>query len=105
MLGTALGAGGGQHSAGRFDDALGIAIYGMFIAIILPPAKENRVVAGVVVLSMVLSALFTYLPVLCNISSGFRIIVITLITAGGAALLFPIPDEPAEPEKEMPHEG
>ena len=57
------------------------------------------------VLSMVLSALFTYLPVLCNISSGFRIIVITLITAGGAALLFPIPDEPAEPEKEMPHEG
>ena len=84
---------------------LGIAIYGMFIAIILPPAKENRVVAGVVVLSMVLSALFTYLPVLCNISSGFRIIVITLITAGGAALLFPIPDEPAEPEKEMPHEG
>lgn len=86
-------------------NALGIAIYGMFIAIILPPAKENRVVAGVVVLSMVLSALFTYLPVLCNISSGFRIIVITLITAGGAALLFPIPDEPAEPEKEMPHEG
>ena len=54
---------------------------------------------------MVLSALFTYLPVLCNISSGFRIIVITLITAGGAALLFPIPDEPADPEKEMPHEG
>ena len=90
VLGTALGA---------------AAIYGMFIAIILPPAKENRIVAGVVVLSMVLSALFTYLPVLCNISSGFRIIVITLITAGGAALLFPIPDEPAEPEKEMPHEG
>ena len=85
VLGTALGAAAGN--------------------IILPPAKENRVVAGVVVLSMVLSALFTYLPVLCNISSGFRIIVITLITAGGAALLFPIPDEPAEPEKELPHES
>ena len=91
VLGTALGA-----AAGNILPA---------VLTILPPAKENRVVAGVVVLSMVLSALFTYLPVLCNISSGFRIIVITLITAGGAALLFPIPDEPAEPEKEMPHEG
>ena len=102
VLGTALGAAAGNILPAVLTNALGIAIYGMFIAIILPPAKENRVVAGVVVLSMVLSALFTYLPVLCNISSGFRIIVITLITAGGAALLFPIPDEPAEPEKEMP---
>ena len=99
VLGTALGAAAGNILPAVLTNALGIAIYGMFIAIILPPAKENRVVAGVVVLSMVLSALFTYLPVLCNISSGFRIIVITLITAGGAALLFPIPDEPAEPEK------
>ena len=98
VLGTALGAAAGNILPTVLTNALGIAI-------ILPPAKENRVVAGVVVLSMVLSALFTYLPVLCNISSGFRIIVITLITAGGAALLFPIPDEPAEPEKEMPHEG
>ena len=105
VLGTALGAAAGNILPAVLTNALGIAIYGMFIAIILPPAKENRVVAGVVVLSMVLSALFTYLPVLCNISSGFRIIVITLITAGGAALLFPIPDEPAEPEKEMPHES
>ena len=105
VLGTALGAAAGNILPAVLTNALGIAIYGMFIAIILPPAKENRVVAGVVVLSMVLSALFTYLPVLCNISSGFRIIVITLITAGGAALLFPIPDEPAEPEKKMPHES
>ena len=105
VLGTALGAAAGNILPAVLTNALGIAIYGMFIAIILPPAKENRVVAGVVVLSMVLSALFTYLPVLCNISSGFRIIIITLITAGGAALLFPIPDEPAEPEKEMPHES
>ena len=103
--GWVLGAAAGNILPAVLTNARGIAIYGMFIAIILPPAKENRVVAGVVVLSMVLSALFTYLPVLCNISSGFRIIVITLITAGGAALLFPIPDEPAEPEKEMPHEG
>lgn len=105
VLGTALGAAAGNMLPAVLTNALGIAIYGMFIAIILPPAKENHVVAGVVVLSMVLSALFTYLPVLCNISSGFRIIIITLITAGGAALLFPIPDEPAEPEKEMPHES
>ena len=65
--GTALGAAAGNILPTVLTNALGIAIYGMFIAIILPPAKENRVVAGVVVLSMVLSALFTYLPVLCNI--------------------------------------
>ena len=55
VLGTALGAAAGNILPTVLTNALGIAIYGMFIAIILPPAKENRVVAGVVVLSMVLS--------------------------------------------------
>ena len=51
--------------------ALSVALYGMFIAIIVPPAKENRVLAGIVILSMGLSFLFTRLPVLSQISLRF----------------------------------
>lgn len=98
VLGTVLGAAAGSILPAILTNALGIAIYGMFIAIIIPPARENRVVAGVVVLSMLLAAVFAYTPWLREISSGFRIIIITMLTAGGAALLFPIEDKPAEPE-------
>ena len=98
MLGTVLGAAAGNILPAILTNALGIAIYGMFIAIVIPPAKENRVVAGVVVLSMLLATVFTYAPLLREISSGFRIILITLLVAGGAALLFPLEDKPAEPE-------
>ena len=100
VLGTVLGAAAGNILPAILTNALGIAIYGMFIAIVIPPAKENRVVAGVVVLSMLLATVFTYAPLLREISSGFRIILITLLVAGGAALLFPLEDKPAEPEED-----
>ena len=100
VLGTVLGAAAGNILPAILTNALGIAIYGMFIAIVIPPAKENRVVAGVVVLSMLLATVFTYAPLLREISSGFRIILITLLVAGGAALLFPLEDKPAELEED-----
>lgn len=100
VLGTVLGAAAGNILPGILTNALGIAIYGMFIAIVIPPAKENRVVAGVVVLAMLLATVFTYAPVLCQISSGFRIILITVLVAGGAALLFPIEDKPADTKED-----
>ena len=100
VLGTVLGAAAGNILPGILTNALGIAIYGMFIAIVIPPAKENRVVAGVVVLAMLLATVFTYAPVLREISSGFRIILITVLVAGGAALLFPIEDKPADTKED-----
>ena len=73
-----------------------MALYGMFIAVIVPPSKTNRIIAGVVLISMGASLIFTRLPLLNQISSGFRIILLTLLIAGGAAALFPVnPDETA----------
>ena len=76
----------------------GIALYGMFIAIVVPPAKENRAVAAVAVVSMAVSAVFSLAPYLREISSGFRIILVTVLVAGAAAWLAPLEDKPAEEE-------
>lgn len=93
VLGTALGAISGSLLPARILSALGVALYGMFIAIIIPPAKKSFKLMGIVVTSMGLSALFAYAPVLREISSGFRIIILTIIIASAAAVLFPVEDE------------
>ena len=89
-LGTFFGAAAGQILPQSLTDAMGLVLYGMFLAIIIPPARNNRVLAGVVVISMAASLLFDKTPGLQNISSGFRIIIITLIIAGIAAYFFPV---------------
>lgn len=74
------------------QSALGVALYGMFIAIVLPPARAHRPIALVSLLAAVLSLSFTYLPGLNRISAGFSIILCTLIAAGVGAFFWPIPD-------------
>lgn len=93
VAGTALGAAAGSVFPAVLTNALGIAIYGMFIAILVPPAKKDRAVAAVVLASMVLSAVLTWAPVVSGISSGFRIILVTLLTAGIAAAVRPVSGE------------
>lgn len=100
VLGTFLGIISGNLLPARIVSALSVALYGMFIAVIIPPTKENKVLAGIVVISMVMSCIFTYAPVLSKISSGFRIIILTILIAGAAAYFFPVPDE--EHTKEEP---
>ena len=56
---------------GFLVSALSVAIYGMFLAIIIPPAKKHRAVFKVVLGAMAISALFAYVPVLNRVSSGF----------------------------------
>ena len=92
-LGTCLGVVLGNALPGRIVSALSVALYGMFLAVILPPARKNRVIAGVVAVSMAASTLFSALPVLSGLSSGTRIILLTVLIAGAAAFLFPIPEE------------
>ena len=92
-IGTALGILMGNLLPGRVVSALSVALYGMFLAIIIPPARENRVVAACVVCSFLLSGLFSVLPVLSAISAGTRTILLTLLISGGAALLFPVREE------------
>ena len=90
VLGTVLGAFSGQLLPHRLISCLGLAIYGMFIAIIIPDTRTSRAVMAVVLSAMGLSCIFTYVPYLeSHISSGFRIIIITVVVAAAAALLAP----------------
>ena len=93
VLGTALGCLSGSLLPARILSALGVALYGMFIAIIVPPTKTNRVLLGVVAISMLLSLAFAVTPLLKAISSGFRVIILTVVIAGAAAWLFPVKEE------------
>ena len=93
ILGTFLGAVSGSLMPAMLISALSVAIYGMFLAIIIPPAKKNRAVLGVVLAAMFLSSAFTWLPLLVDISSGMMIIIVTLLVAGIAAWVRPIQDE------------
>ncbi len=92
-LGAFFGVVTGNLLPAPLVSALSVGLYGMFLAIIIPPARKNRVIAGLVVLSMVLSFLFAKLPVLCGISSGMRVIILTVVISLGAAILFPVKEE------------
>lgn len=91
--GTALGCLSGDILPASILSALGVALYGMFIAIIIPPTKSNKVLLGIVVISMLSSLGFEIIPVLKEISSGFRVIILTLVIAGVAAYFFPIKEQ------------
>ena len=93
VSGTALGVISGSILPARLLSALGIALYAMFIAIIIPPARKNRTVAGIVGASMAASFLFSALPVIKNISSGFKIIILTVLISAVAAVFFPVETE------------
>ena len=101
-LGTFLGGAASTLLPEAIRSALGIAIYGMFLAIIIPPAKQNKAVLAVVVAAMVMSTLFKVIPLLSKVSSGFVIIITTLIVAGAAAYFCPIE---GEKEEEKAHES
>lgn len=88
-LGTLLGAAAGTLLPQFIRAALGIAIYGMFLAIILPPAREHKPVRFVVILAAALSVCFRYVPGLNTVSSGFTIIICAVAAAAAGALLFP----------------
>ena len=87
--GTAAGAFLGEILPEGVKSALGIAIYGMFIAIVIPPSKKSRGVLFTAVLAAVLSCVIYYVPLFDGISSGISVIICTVIAAALAALLFP----------------
>ena len=92
-LGTLLGAVAGNVLPAIVISALGIAIYGMFIAIVIPFAKGSAKGFWCVLLSVLLSCVFYYVPALSVIPSGFVIIIIALFVSVIFALLFPIDDD------------
>ncbi len=92
VLGTLVGAISGNILPAFVISALGVAIYGMFLAIIIPTAKKDHAVLLVVLSAMGLSFLFAVLPGLKKITPGFVIILTTVIVAGVAAKLKPTED-------------
>lgn len=93
--GTFLGGAASTLLPDALRSALGIAIYGMFLAVILPPAREQRSIRIVVLITAAISCLFYYLPVLSLLSSGFVIILCALVSSTAMAILFPIQEEEA----------
>lgn len=94
--GTALGIIAGNLLPLRAVSALSVALYGMFLAIIIPPARKDKVVAVLVAVSFALSFACNYLPVISNLSEGTRTILLTVLIASAAAILFPRKEQEAE---------
>lgn len=92
-FGTLFGVIMGNALPVRVVSALSVGLYGMFLAIIIPPAKKSRVIAVIVAISMAASFIFSYLPILSGISDGVKIIVLTVVIALAAAILFPVKEE------------
>ena len=92
-LGTLLGAAAGSLLPELILNALGVAIYGMFIAIIIPPAKKSRSVRAAVILAALLACVMRYTPYLRNISGGFAVILCAVPVSAFCAKMFPIREE------------
>ena len=94
VSGTALGAAAGQLLPAAVSSALGIVLYGMFLAIIIPPSRKHKSVLIVVLAAAAVSILFRY--IITVVSGGFAVIISAVIASAVGALLFPIKDEEAE---------
>ena len=89
-LGTFSGVVLGNILPARVVSALGVGLYGMFLAIIIPPARQNRMIASLVGVSFLLSFAASSWGVLVGVSSGIKTIVLTVVISLAAALLFPV---------------
>lgn len=95
-LGTALGAMICTALPQSLADAMGIALYGMFIAIIIPPARKSKPVVVIILLSIFIHYCLRYIPAFSFISSGFKVVIATVLSAGIGAILFPMEDKKEE---------
>ena len=92
-LGTLTGVVLGNALPARVVSALSVGLFGMFMSIFVPPARKNRVIAALVVISFAASYIFNALSWFDGISSGMKIIILTVVISLGAALLFPVEGE------------
>ena len=92
-LGTMIGALAGSILPASIQAALGVMLYGMFIAIVVPPAKQEKEILIAVILAMGFSTLFTLVPLLKQVSAGISIVICTVAAAAICAWLFPIHEE------------
>ena len=92
-IGTSLGIIAGNSLPARAVSSLSVALYGMFIAIIVPPAKKDFVIRIAVLVSFALSWIFSVLPFIKNISGGTRTIILTVLISAVCALIKPVKEQ------------
>ncbi|MBR0510637.1 MAG: AzlC family ABC transporter permease [Clostridia bacterium] len=95
--GTMFGVIAGSLLPVRAVSAFSVALYGMFIAVIVPPARKEKKIGGIVAVSFLCSYLASVLPGVKEIAEGTRIIILTVVLASLAAILFPRKAEDTEP--------
>lgn len=93
--GTLAGGLAGSALPADIRAALGVMLYGMFIAIVIPPAKQEKAVLVTVILALICSCVFHWVDGLKTVSAGVSIVICTVAAAGAAAICFPV-----EPEEE-----
>lgn len=91
--GTLCGALAGSVLPLGIRTALGVMLYGMFIAIVVPPAKQEKPVLLACLMALALSCLFKWLPILNRIGAGIAIVLCTVVAAAVCAWLFPIDEQ------------
>lgn len=94
VSGTIMGVSAGQLLPVSLSSAMGIVLYGMFLAIIIPPAKKQKNVLFAVIAAAIISILMRY--VFTMISGGFAVIISAVAASAAAALIFPVKDEAEE---------
>lgn len=99
-IGTSLGIMAGNILPLRVVSALSVALYGMFIAIIIPAAKKDFAVMASVIVSFILSYGFTLVPVLKDISGGTKTIILTVLISAVIALIKPVKDDESDAKQE-----
>ena len=98
--GMALGAIAGDVLPASVVSALGLALYAMFVAIVIPPAKKNKAVAGCCLLAVALSCMFYYVPLFKNLSKGIAIIMCAVVSGVIFAIACPVKDAQDKNEAE-----
>lgn len=92
-LGTALGAITGSLLPDSLSDAMGIALYAMFIAVIIPPAKKSKGIMASIGLAVLFTCIFKYIPIFSFITDGFALILATVLSAAIMAKVAPVKDD------------
>lgn len=93
ISGTAMGALAGSLLPTSIRASLGVMLYGMFIAIVVPQAREEKPMLLSMVLALVFSCLFSWVPVLKEVSAGLAIVICTVAAAAICAVVFPVEEE------------
>lgn len=94
--GTFLGAAATSFLPTSVQSALGITLYAMFVAIILPPARKAKPIFVAILIAAALSCLLRYIPIFAGLSTGWVIIIVAVVTSGYCAYRFPINEEASD---------